>query len=147
MRIAVVGTGVVGGYFGGYLAQAGENVVFVGRGANLQAIREHGLQVDDVSGNFLVRPAQATDDPKTVGVVDVVVSSQRRLSAATESGSAFAAINASNACATESGCGFRSWRCVTITPSKSRKITFILALLSVMRVPSNAYKNSYARLR
>src|SRR5262245_45815191 len=73
MRIAVVGTGVVGGYFGGYQAQAGENVVFVGRGANLQAIREHGLQVDDVSGNFIVRPAQATDDPKTVGVVDVVL--------------------------------------------------------------------------
>jgi 2-dehydropantoate 2-reductase len=73
MRIAVVGTGVVGGYFCGHLAQAGEDVVFVGRGANLQAIREHGLQVDDVSSNFFVRPAQAADDPKTVGVFDVVL--------------------------------------------------------------------------
>lgn len=73
MRIAAVGAGVVGGYFGGHLAHAGEDVVFVERGATLQASREHGLQVDSVEGNFVVRPAQATDDPKSVGPVDVVL--------------------------------------------------------------------------
>jgi 2-dehydropantoate 2-reductase len=73
MRIAVVGAGVVGGYFGGHLAHAGEDVVFVERGATLKAIREHGLQVDGVDSNFVVRPAQATDDPTSVGPVDVVL--------------------------------------------------------------------------
>ena len=73
MRIAVVGAGVVGSYFGGCLAHAGEDVVFLDRGANLQAIRERGLQVDDVAGDFVVRPGQATDDPATVGPVDVVL--------------------------------------------------------------------------
>ena len=85
MNIVVVGTGVVGGYFGGYLAQTGEDVVFVGRGASLQAIREHGLQVDDVSSNFFLRPAQATDDPKTVGVVDVVLLAAKGFSTTTVS--------------------------------------------------------------
>ena len=73
MRIAVVGAGVVGSYFGGRLAHAGEDVVFLVRGANLQAIRERGLQVDDVAGDFVVRPAQATGDSTTVGPVDVVL--------------------------------------------------------------------------
>jgi 2-dehydropantoate 2-reductase len=73
MHIAVFGTGAVGGYFGGRLAQAGEEVIFIARGEHLQALRSHGLQVDSIKGDFLVQPVQATDDPAQVGVVDVVL--------------------------------------------------------------------------
>lgn len=73
MRIAVFGTGGVGGYFGGRLAEAEEDVTFIARGEHLQAIRKHGLRVDSVKGDFVVQPAQATDDPARVGEVDVVI--------------------------------------------------------------------------
>jgi 2-dehydropantoate 2-reductase len=73
MRIAVVGTGGVGAYFGGRLAQAGESVAFVARGAHLAAIRERGLRVDSVAGDFTVAPAEASDDPAAIGPVDAVL--------------------------------------------------------------------------
>ncbi|MGO4597276.1 2-dehydropantoate 2-reductase [Terrabacter sp. 2RAF25] len=73
MRIAVLGTGGIGGYFGGRLAASGHDVTFVARGPHLQAIRERGLQVASVAGDFTVNPASATDDPATVGEVDVVL--------------------------------------------------------------------------
>ena len=73
MHIAIVGTGAVGGYFGGRLAQAGEDVVFLARGAHLQAIQDQGLQVESVDGGFAIRPAQATDDPAGIGPVDLVL--------------------------------------------------------------------------
>ncbi len=73
MRIAVFGAGGVGGYFGGRLAQAGEDVVFVARGDHLKAMLKQGLKVDSVNGDFLVKPVQATDDPAQVGIVDVVL--------------------------------------------------------------------------
>jgi 2-dehydropantoate 2-reductase len=73
MRIAVVGTGAVGSYFGGRLAQSGEDVAFVARGAHLQALRESGLRVDSVDGDFVVYPVHATDNPMTIGSVDVVL--------------------------------------------------------------------------
>lgn len=73
MRIAVFGTGGVGGYFGGRLAQAGQDVVFIARGAHLKAIREHGLRVDSIRGDFVVAPAEATDDLSAIGQVDLVV--------------------------------------------------------------------------
>ncbi len=73
MRIVVFGTGGVGGYFGGRLAQAGETVTFIARGKHLQALREHGLRVDSLKGDFVVQPVQATDDPAQVGPVDVVL--------------------------------------------------------------------------
>jgi 2-dehydropantoate 2-reductase len=73
MRIAVFGTGAVGGYFGGRLAQAGEKVVFIARGEQLRALRDHGLRVDSPKGDFAVRPVQATDDPAQVGTVDAVL--------------------------------------------------------------------------
>lgn len=73
MRIAIFGTGGVGGYFGGRLAQAGESVVFVARGAQLEAIRRDGLRVESQAGDFVVRPAEATDDPGAVGPVDAVI--------------------------------------------------------------------------
>lgn len=59
MRVAVFGTGAVGGYFGGRLAQAGVDVTFIARGDHLQAIQEKGLRVDSLMGNFTVYPAQA----------------------------------------------------------------------------------------
>ncbi len=73
MRIAVFGAGGVGGYFGGRLAQAGEDVVFIARGDHLKAMLKQGLKVDSVNGDFLVKPVQATDDPGQVGIVDVVL--------------------------------------------------------------------------
>ena len=72
MRIAIFGTGGAGGYFGARLAQAGEDVVFIARGQHLQAIRDHGLQVDAPKGSFVVS-TQATDNPADAGVVDVVI--------------------------------------------------------------------------
>ena len=71
--IAVFGTGGVGGYFGGRLAEAGNDVVFVARGDHLRAIQSDGLRVDSILGDFLITPAQATDDPSTIGEVDVVI--------------------------------------------------------------------------
>ena len=73
MRIAVVGVGGVGGYFGGRLAQAGEDVSFIARGEHLRAIQESGLRVESADGDFLIQPARATDDTTTVGPVDAVV--------------------------------------------------------------------------
>jgi len=73
MRIAVFGTGGVGGYFGGLLAHAGHEVTFIARGEHLHAIQANGLQVKSVNGDFTVRLAQATDDPAQVGPVDYVV--------------------------------------------------------------------------
>jgi len=73
MRIAVFGTGAVGGYFGGRLAQAGEDVVFIARGEHLRAMLMQGLQVDSIKGDFVVKPVHVTDDPAEVGKVDVVL--------------------------------------------------------------------------
>lgn len=73
MRIAIFGTGGVGGYFGGRLAQAGEEVSFIARGDHLRAIQSQGLRVESVLGDFMINPAQATDDPANVGPVDVVL--------------------------------------------------------------------------
>src|SRR5215469_11573314 len=72
MRIAVYGAGGVGGYFGGRLARAGADVRFIARGAHLQALREQGLGVRSMKGDFEVR-APATDDPAEVGPCDFVL--------------------------------------------------------------------------
>ena len=58
MRIAVMGTGGVGGYYGGLLAKQGHEVHFIARGAHLVAIREKGLQVKSIHGDFTVFPDQ-----------------------------------------------------------------------------------------
>ena len=73
MKIAVVGTGGVGGYFGGRLAVAGEEVTFIARGSHLEAMRAHGLRVSSYHGDFVVQPIEATHDPSKVGPVDVVM--------------------------------------------------------------------------
>jgi 2-dehydropantoate 2-reductase len=73
MRFAVVGSGAVGGYFGARLAQSGQDVAFIARGAHLAAIRERGLRVESAKlGDFVVK-APAHDNPAKVGEVDVVL--------------------------------------------------------------------------
>lgn len=73
MRIAVYGTGAVGGYFGGRLAESGQEVAFIARGEQLRALQSQGLQVESVKGDFTVNPVQASDDPARLGVVDAVL--------------------------------------------------------------------------
>ena len=72
MRIAIYGTGGVGGYFGGRLAQIGADVIFIARGAHLAAIQSHGLRVESVEGDFVVQPTTAVADPAQVGPVDAL---------------------------------------------------------------------------
>ena len=57
MKFAIVGAGGVGGYFGGKLAKAGEDVAFVARGAHLAAIRARGLEITGPGESFVVQPA------------------------------------------------------------------------------------------
>ena len=73
MKIAIVGAGGVGGYFGAKLAASGEEVHFIARGAHLEAIQRSGLQVYSANGDVLVNPARTTSSPATVGHVDLVV--------------------------------------------------------------------------
>ena len=73
MRIAIFGAGGIGGYLGGRLSQAGEEVVLIARGEHLKAIREHGLRVDSIKGDFVATPALATDNPTEAGTVDAVI--------------------------------------------------------------------------
>ena len=74
MRIAMLGSGGVGGYFGGRMAAGGCDVTFIARGKHLQAIRDRGLRIASRDmGDALVEPARATDDPAEVGVVDYVI--------------------------------------------------------------------------
>ena len=73
MRIAVIGTGGVGGYFGGRLAQAGHDVTFVARGGHLAALRERGLVLESGLGNAVIRNATFTDDVATVAPCDAVM--------------------------------------------------------------------------
>ena len=73
MRIAIMGSGGVGGYYGGLLAKAGQEVTFIARGAHLQAIRDKGLHVKSVHGDFTVSPVKATDRPGEIGAVDLVL--------------------------------------------------------------------------
>src|SRR4051812_1564912 len=73
MRIAVLGSGAVGGYFGARLSRTGQDVVFIARGAHLAAIRQHGLEVrSSTLGDFTVR-ARAEQDTAAVGPVDLVI--------------------------------------------------------------------------
>ena len=73
MRIAIFGAGGIGGYLGGRLSQAGEEVVLIARGEHLQAIKEHGLRVDSIKGDFVATPALATDNPTEAEPVDAVI--------------------------------------------------------------------------
>jgi len=73
MRIAVVGTGGVGGGFGAALAGAGADVSFIARGAHLAAMKARGLQVRSDRGDVHLVPTRATDNPSEIGKVDIVL--------------------------------------------------------------------------
>lgn len=73
MRIAVMGTGAMGGYLGARLVGGGAEVAFIARGPHLKAIRENGLKVTSPLGDMLVQPATASDDPAEIGPVDLVL--------------------------------------------------------------------------
>jgi len=73
MRIAIMAAGAVGGYFGARMAAAGHDVFFIARGAHLEAIKNKGLRIESVHGDLHLPKPNVTDDPKTVGEVDVVL--------------------------------------------------------------------------
>ncbi len=73
MRIAVFGAGGAGGYFGARLARAGNDVVWIARGAQLEALRTRGLRVESIDGDFTLGPQNAAEDPARFAPVDVVL--------------------------------------------------------------------------
>lgn len=73
MNILVLGTGGVGGYYGGLLSKQGHDVTFIARGEHLKAIQASGLQVKSIHGDFTVSPARATDDPASVAEPDLIL--------------------------------------------------------------------------
>ena len=73
MRIAVIGTGGVGGYFGAKLAQAGHDVAFVARGAHLAALQAAGLRIESAGGDIVLPRISATDDPASLAPADIVM--------------------------------------------------------------------------
>ena len=73
MRIAVMATGAVGGYFGARLARAGHEVAFVARGRQLEALRAHGLRVYSPLGDLHLPDIEVTGDPAGIGTVDLVL--------------------------------------------------------------------------
>jgi 2-dehydropantoate 2-reductase len=73
VRIAVIGTGAVGGYFGAKLAAASNDVAFIARGSHLTALRREGLSIESPLGNLRIRDALFTEDPTAVGIVDLVL--------------------------------------------------------------------------
>lgn len=73
MKILIMGTGGVGGYYGGLLAQQGNDITFIARGAHLYALRHAGLKVNSMHGDFSISPVNATDDPINVSSVDLIL--------------------------------------------------------------------------
>jgi 2-dehydropantoate 2-reductase len=73
MKIAIIGTGAVGGYFGGKLARAGYDVTFLARGEHLQAIQQNGLTIKSIHGDFKIDSVNATDRIKAIGLADLVI--------------------------------------------------------------------------
>ncbi len=73
MRIAAMAAGAVGGYFGGRMQAASHDVFFIARGANLAAIKNNGLKIESVHGDLHLPKVNVTDDPKSVGPVDIVL--------------------------------------------------------------------------
>jgi 2-dehydropantoate 2-reductase len=73
MKIAAMAAGAVGGYFGARLAADGHDVFFIARGANREAMEKNGLKIESVHGDLHLPKVNVTDDPKTVGPVDVVL--------------------------------------------------------------------------
>jgi 2-dehydropantoate 2-reductase len=71
MKIAVLGTGGVGGYFGARLAAAKYDVTFVARGKHLDAMRKNGLRISSALGDVVVENPRAVDDVNAVGQIDL----------------------------------------------------------------------------
>jgi 2-dehydropantoate 2-reductase len=72
MKILVMGAGAIGAYFGARLQQAGEEVVFCARGRNLQALKQHGLELKSPRGDFHA-PVRATDNPRELAPYDLIL--------------------------------------------------------------------------
>ena len=72
MRIAIVGSGGVGGYFGGRLAATGVDVTFLARGPHLEALQTRGLRIESPKGNVHLPQVQAAENPSAVGPADIV---------------------------------------------------------------------------
>src|SRR5215471_5478406 len=73
MRIAIMGTGAVGAYFGAKLAAAKNEVSFIARGAHLEAMQRHGLSVESPEGDLHLSGVALTSNPVEIGVVDLVL--------------------------------------------------------------------------
>ncbi|MBP6284385.1 MAG: 2-dehydropantoate 2-reductase [Paludibacteraceae bacterium] len=73
MKIAIIGTGGVGGYFGAKLLQAGNEVSFLARGEHLRVMQQHGLRVKSILGDFQTPPCKASDEIADLGVVDLII--------------------------------------------------------------------------
>jgi 2-dehydropantoate 2-reductase len=73
MKIAIIGSGGVGGYFGAKLAKAGNEVTFLARGEHLRAIREKGIEIKSIEGDFNVFPVKVTDSIKEIGQSDLII--------------------------------------------------------------------------
>ena len=73
MKIVMMGSGGVGGYFGGRLAAGGSDVQFVARGAHLEALRSHGLTIEGGSAPLHLPQVRVTDDPSSIGIADYVL--------------------------------------------------------------------------
>lgn len=80
MKIAIMGSGAVGVYFGGRLVQAGEDVTFIARGRHLAAMREAGLRIESRRGDVHLQPIRVVRDPASVGPVDVILFTVKRWS-------------------------------------------------------------------
>jgi 2-dehydropantoate 2-reductase len=73
MKIVMMATGGVGGYYGARLAAGGHDVYFIARGAHLAALRTEGLKLISANGDLHLRSVHATDEPATVGTADIVI--------------------------------------------------------------------------
>ncbi len=73
LKIAVMGAGGIGGYYGGRLAASGADVTFIARGAHLAAMRKDGLRIISPLGDVHIPSVNATDDPGAIGPVDIVM--------------------------------------------------------------------------
>lgn len=72
MKVAVMGAGAVGGYFGGLLAKSGAEITLIARGKHLEAMRKEGLRIKSYGGDFRV-DVRAASDPKEVGPVELII--------------------------------------------------------------------------
>ncbi|PPR28934.1 MAG: hypothetical protein CFH31_00777 [Alphaproteobacteria bacterium MarineAlpha9_Bin1] len=85
MKIIVMGTGAVGGYFGARLARAKHDVAFVARGSHLEAIKKNGLRIISELGDITIYPAKASDNPSDFGIADIIMFCVKSYDATTSS--------------------------------------------------------------